>query len=278
MDIQFSNKFFVKGRALQIPGLYTIMLAILAVLLAVQAIRLIWLVITPLGPVGNWHGREVQVMSPQSRLSLFNSFDPFFRAGPAATANVVTSLQLTLFGVRMNEGSGLGSAILAGPDGVQESYGIGDEIMSGVKLDAVHFDHVIIDRGGVKESLYLDQSVPAETVGGDDIDTASGTVLPSSPVSGPLSAANVASAFDLAPRSADGKVTGIVVSARGDGALFRAAGFKDGDIIVSVNGQPVSSTSDITALKGQIAPGARLSVEVERGANTVPIAINMGAQ
>ncbi|MEH6755996.1 MAG: type II secretion system protein N [Parasphingorhabdus sp.] len=258
------------------PGLYPVLLAILLVLLVIQAFRLIWLVATPLGPVGDWHGREVQVLSPQSRWSLFNSFDPFFRAGPAATANVVTSLQLTLFGIRMNEGSGLGSAILAGPDGVQDSYAVGDEIMSGVKLDAVQFDHVVIDRGGVKESLYLDQSVPAETVGAeDDVETAAGSGLPSN---GALAAADITNAFDLAPRSANGKVTGIVVSGRGDGALFKAAGFKDGDIIVSVNGQPVSSAGDISTLKGQIAPGARLSVEVERGANTVPIAINMGSQ
>lgn len=277
VDIQSSNQFFIKGRALQMPGLYAIFLAILAVLLVIQAIRLIWLVVTPLGPVGAWKAGEVQVLSPQSRLSLFSSFDPFYRTGGSATANVVTSLQLTLFGIRMNEGSGLGSAILAGPDGVQESYAVGDEVMSGVKLDVVHFDHVVIDRGGSKESLYLDQSIPAETVGGGDAETES-VGLPSRLTGSSPEAAAIANSVDLAPRSADGKVTGIVVSPRGDGVLFRATGFRDGDIIVSVNGQPVSSTNDIAALKSKIAPGVRLSVEVERGADTVPIAVNMGAQ
>ena len=149
------------------PRFYTALLGLLAVLLVVQAIRLVWLVVTPLGPVGNWQLAQVQVLSPQSRVSLFNSFDPFYRGAPADSANIVTSLQLTLYGIRMNAGSGLGSAILAGPDGVQESYPVGAEIMPGVKLDAVHFDHVVIDRSGVRESLYLDQSVPAETVGSD---------------------------------------------------------------------------------------------------------------
>ncbi len=259
------------------PGLYPILFGILAVLLVVQAVRFIWIVVTPLGPVGDWQAREVQLLSPQSRLSLFSSFDPFYRQGPATTANVVTSLQLTLYGVRMNEGSGLGSAILAGPDGVQESYAVGDDIMSGVKLDAVQFDHVVIDRGGTKESLYLDQSVPAETVGGD-INTDQADNLSLQPAGGSSAAAAVANAVDLAPRKADGKVTGIVISPRGDGTLFRTAGFKDGDIIVSVNGQPVSSTGDIATLKSRIAPGSRLSVEVERGADIVPIAVNMGAQ
>lgn len=278
VNIQSSNRFLAKGRAITMPGLYPVIVGLLAVFLLVQAIRLIWTVVTPLGPVGDWQAREVQILSPQSRLSLFSSFDPFYRSGPAATANVITSLQLTLFGIRMNEGSGLGSAILAGPDGVQKSYAIGEETMSGVKLDAVHFDHVVIDRAGVKESLYLDQSIPAQTVGTDDTDNQQAKALPQAALNGSSAAAAVANAVDLAPRNTDGKVTGIVVSPRGDGAMFRAAGFRDGDIIVSVNGQPVSSTSDIAALKRQIAPGARLSVEVERGADIVPIAINMGAQ
>lgn len=278
MNILSSKQMFMSGRPFGSLSLYPVLLGILAVLLAVQAIRLIWLVATPFGPMGALQTRDVEVLSAQSRLSLFSSFDPFFRSGPAATANVVTSLQLTLFGIRMNEGSGLGSAILAGPDGVQESYAVGDEIMSGVTLNTVQFDHVIIDRGGVRESLYLDQSIPAETVGTDDGSTDQpGGSAPS--VAGNMPSADmIASAVDLSPRNAGGKVTGIVVSPRGEGELFRAAGFQDGDIIVSVNGQPVSSTSDIATLKRQIVPGARLSVEVERGADTVPITINMGAQ
>ena len=145
-------------------SMFHLLFGILAVLLFIQLIRLVWLLVTPLGPVGDWRANEVQVMPQQSRLALFNSFDPFYRDATVESGNVVTSLQLTLYGVRMNEASGLGSAILAGPDGVQDSYAVGEEIMSGVSLDSVQFDHVTIDRSGVKESLYLDQSVPAETV------------------------------------------------------------------------------------------------------------------
>lgn len=277
VTIQSSNQFLAKSRGLSVPGLYPVLLGILALLLVVQAIRLIWAIATPLGPVGDWQTQEVQILSPQSRLSLFSSFDPFYRSGPATAANVVTALQLTLFGIRMNEGSGLGAAILAGPDGVQESYAVGDEIIAGVKLDVVHFDHVVIDRGGAKESLYLDQSVPAKTVG-EGVGTDKTVAAATSRATDSSASAAIANAVDFSPRSADGKVTGIVVSPRGDGALFQAAGFRDGDIIVSVNGRPVSSTTDIATLKGQISPGGRLSVEVERGADTVPIAINMGAQ
>ena len=85
------------------------------------------------------------------------SFDPFTRA-PAANSGgqVVTSLALKLFGVRVNEASGLGSAIIATPDGVQGSFAVGDEILPGVTLKSVEFDHVTIDRGGAEETVFLD--------------------------------------------------------------------------------------------------------------------------
>lgn len=164
MSSNLTNKWKESGGFLRRKDLYPVILVILAIILLIQTIRLMWLIVTPLGPVGEWRAREVQTLSAQSRVALFTNFDPFFRNGPVATGNVVTSLQLTLYGIRMNLGSGLGSAILAGADGVQDSFAVGDEIMPGVTLDSVQFDHVIIDRGGVKESLYIDQSVPAETI------------------------------------------------------------------------------------------------------------------
>lgn len=134
---------------------------LLLVVLAVQLARVIWTVATPVGPLGQWRPEQPAPMTPAARAALFARFDPFFRTGTTAGPTAVTSLSLKLFGIRMNEASGQGSAIIAGPDGVQSSVGIGDEIVAGVKLKAVAIDHVVIDRGGAEETLYLDQSQAA---------------------------------------------------------------------------------------------------------------------
>jgi general secretion pathway protein C len=260
----------VQSRALTLLPVGNVLIALIVVLLAIQVTRLFWVVVIPVGPLAGWRAPSVSVVSPSARLALFRGFDPFYRTdAPAATTQNVTSLSLVLFGVRANESSGGGSAIIADEDGIQNSFAVGEEVAPGVTLDSVAFDHVILSRGGVKESLYLDQSVPAETV------SPSGSApqpAPASSATGGLNAQTLQKAIGFAPRNEGGRVTGLVLKAQDDGTMLRLAGFQPGDIVVAVNGRPVSSATDVTA---QFRAGARISVEVERGGSKVPIALNL---
>lgn len=260
-------------RRLRTPDVYFWARAVLILLVAVQAVRLFWVTVTPVGPFGEWRPAQAVVIEPAARLALFESFDPFFRgAGAAAQVDTVTSLELTLYGVRLNSGSGRGSAIIAGPDGVQNSIAIGDEVAPGVTLYAVGFDHVVLERGGTREILYLDQSIPAETVGDEEVAAATSNTGSAPPA---MTAEAIREAIAFTPRNAGGAVTGVAVAPAGDGALFEAAGLRPGDVIVGVDGRRIASAADAAALARRIRPGARLSLEVERGATTVPIAINL---
>lgn len=88
---------------------------------------------------------------------LLARFDPFF---PAATGTgetlPVTALPFSLHGVRADSATGRGSAIIATGDGQQQVYGVGDTLADGVTLAAIAADHVVLDRGGTKEALWLD--------------------------------------------------------------------------------------------------------------------------
>lgn len=259
-----------------------LVVALLGALLVWQCVRLLWTLIVPLSPLGAWQPQTAVIASPAERRALFAGFDPFFRTdaqGPASAT--VTSLGLTLYGINLNEATGGGSAIIAGEDGVQSSYAVGDEIAPGVRLAGVAFDHVTLDRGGAQESLFLDQS-------GDAPVASPGTALPAPtlmPGSAPAAAGNgeispaaLKAGVGFAPRTEEGRVTGLVVQPQGDGAVFRAAGLRPGDVIRSVGGRPIGSAGDAAALASQFTPGARLSLEVERGANVVPIAILLAKQ
>lgn len=234
----------------------------------IQAARMFWAVMTPIAPIGDWRPSPVNVVPVSERGALFGGFDPFFRtAQTTSDSDVVTSLPLTLFGIRTNEASGGGSAIIAGADGVQNSWSVGETIMPGATLHAVAFDHVVISNNGVLEKLFIDQSVPAENV---TPDTLAPTAEPTSAPAVKLNAQTLQQSIALNPRNEGGKVTGLVVSAKDDGTMLSAAGLQKGDVVTSVNGRPVSAAAELAV---QLRPGARLTLEIERGAQKLPVAL-----
>jgi general secretion pathway protein C len=268
-------------------------LALLAGVLLFQLARLIWALASPIGMVGDWRAPVPTTLPPAARLALFGAFDPFFRdESPVQATAQVTSLSLQLFGTRINEGSGQGSAIIAGPDGVQSSFAVGDEVMPGVTLKEVAFDHVVIDRGGTAETLYLDQSggtrvveTPASATAPTQIGqqgpvNAPGSYLSSAPGAGkgapPPVEDSSAAGIGLAPRTEGGRTTGIAVAV--PAGLEAAGGLRTGDIITQVNGKPVGGPADLATLRAQLVPGGRVSLVVERGSATVPVTVDLGAR
>lgn len=255
------------NRAVRSISIGDMLVAVALVFVSIQAARLVWVIVTPLAPIGDWQQRQVDIVPASERGTLFASFDPFFRAEQVSTsADVVTSLPLTLFGIRTNEASGGGSAIIAGADGVQNSWSVGEAIMPGVSLHAVAFDHVVVSNNGVLEKLFIDQSVPAENVTPQPVAPEPASIDSNAR----LNAQTLQQSVNLAPRNEGGKATGLVVSAKDDGTMMRLAGLQKGDIIVSVNGRPVTAAAELAA---QIRPGARLSLEIERGGQKLPVAL-----
>ncbi|MCC2601982.1 type II secretion system protein N [Sphingopyxis yananensis] len=265
------------------------LVALLAAAVIVQAVRLLWALVVPLSPLGAWQPKGADILPFSQRASLFSAFDPFFRSvnnGPVA-ANV-TSMALVLHGISMNEATGGGSAIISGEDGVQNSFAVGDEVAAGTILAAVAFDHVVLERGGVRESLFLDQggdeaAVQQAVTGQPATGQPAVGQVPAAPVAEPALGAGGAGAaltaealkqgVRFSPRAEGGKVTGVHVAAGGDGAVMQASGLRAGDVIRSVNGRAISGAGDVAALSSMLRAGARISLEVERGASLIPIAI-----
>lgn len=89
--------------------------------------------------------------------ALLSRVDPFFPAAAGSGEGLpVTALPFSLHGVRADSATGRGSAIIATGDGQQMVYGVGDTLTDGVTLAAIAADHVVLDRGGTREALWLD--------------------------------------------------------------------------------------------------------------------------
>lgn len=266
-------------RRLPRSSLFSLVELLLLALLAVQCARLVWAVATPLGPLGDWRPASGPDAA-RGRAVLASGFDPFFRLGGGNGPAVVTSLQLKLFGVRVDEATGRGSAIIAGPDNVQTSYSVGDAIQPGVTLKSVGYDSVMIQRGGVDETLYLDQSGAAPVAVPAAPPPANAGLLSEPPAqaaaTAPVTLSQLQSGLALAPRQANGRVTGLVP--RGDPALLTRLGLQPGDVVVQVSGRPIAGVEDLQRAAAGLGKGGNLSIAVERGAQIVPVAISISGQ
>jgi general secretion pathway protein C len=246
----------------------------LLALIAVQAARLVWVLVTPVGPIGDW--RVAGGFAPASD-SVLTQFDPFFRLSAGGGPAVVTGLNLKLYGVREDRATGRGSAIIALPDGSQRSFAVGEEIMSGVTLAEVGFDNVTISRGGVREQIFLDQSQAAPAADAATQAPAAATApVPTAPPVVQMQPTPTAPAptIRVQPRVGESRIDGLIVGPGADGGqAFRSAGFAPGDVIVSVNGQRVTSIDQARALAR--ASGGMVDVIVNRGGRAVPMRVRL---
>ncbi|MBN8846829.1 MULTISPECIES: type II secretion system protein N [unclassified Sphingomonas] len=270
--------FDARARAIlkRLPAVnaYSVLEIMLLAGLAVQVARLAWVVVTPVAPLGEW--RPAGPTIPMAPADVLRGADPFYRGGdPDGAPAVVTSLHLTLYGTRINEATGRGSAILAGPDGVQKSVAVGEEVAPGVVLKEVAFDHVTLDRGGAREDLFLDQSNGGGAgAGAVPVSAPAAATAPQALAAGePIALNRFQADIGFVPRIDGGRIIGLVVRPQGSAAAFRAAGLMEGDIVTAIGGRPVNSPADFDAILGGLKNGGTLSLTVLRGGQSVPLSV-----
>jgi general secretion pathway protein C len=253
-------------------NVYTLLELALLSLLAIQCARLVWTVATPVGPVGDWKAGS-RAAAPAG---LLGSFDPFFRLSTGGGPVTVTSLNLKLYGVRQDQASGRGSAIIATPDGQQRSFAVGEEVVPGVTLAEVGFDSVTLSRGGAAEQLFMDQSSEAAVVAppAPAAPAAQAAPPPIIAAPAPTAATDLAAGIRLHPRMDGGRVTGVLLYPQGSGEAFRAAGLAPGDVLLAVNGARIASPDQLRTLAQQLGPGA--NVQIERGGRVISLRLGSG--
>ena len=249
-------------RPVQPRHAYGLVEAVLITLLALQGARLVWTSLSSVAPIGEWRGEGLRV--PTGSLALLTRFDPFFRFAVAPVAGAaVTSLPLKLTGIRLDLARGRGSAIIGTPDGIENSYAVGETIMAGVTLKSVAFDNVTIDRGGTAEQLFLDQSRAAPVAGG------AGAGVVATP--GTVSLGALRSGIAFVPRIVNGTPNGLTVSPQGSGEAFRAIGLQSGDVVTLLNGSAIRSPQDVADALSRLTAGTTTTLTVERGGQSVTL-------
>lgn len=252
---------------------------LLVVLLAAQAARLLWIAFAmPIGPIGTdargpGGGTDgeagVATAAPaagQTSTSLLAHGDLFFRQ---ASTEVADALGYRLFGVRVD---GDRSSAILGHDGQQRAYIVGDRIASGLILDAVFADHAVLRAGGRRHRVDLpDGSQLSASQAGPPV---AGTLPVGQPAKqGPVAAVaevdpqQLLASAGLRARSDGGEVTGYTLVPRGNEALLRKAGLQPGDVLLSVNGQPLDPER-LGELKEELEGRSQATITFQRDGRT----------
>lgn len=210
------------------------------------------------------------VVQPAADLSSLTAGDPFTGRAFADESTLVersdapeTNLDLSLFGIRAGTEQALGSAIIRTPDGKQSSFAVGESVVSGVRLERVLPDRVILSRAGLRESLFL---VPQEkrtglTIAGAQPATPANeqsAIATRSPISVLLSR------ITLRPRVQAGAINGFYVLDEKQSGILNGTQLQPGDVIMSVEGVRLVSAERIKDVVEELETATQVRVGIER--------------
>ncbi|MBA3323950.1 MAG: hypothetical protein H0T41_01270 [Rhodobacteraceae bacterium] len=187
-----------------------------------------------------------------------------------------TDLGLTLAGVIIAGDPGASGAIVAGPDGPAQAYGIGQEVTATATLAEVHGDHVILMVDGRPETLSFPQrdgmstgvaamralvNAPDAPASEDDADPQAAIAryrerIASNPqtVLDNLGLVATEAGYEVADTASAGVLQ---------------AGLQPGDVVAKVNGQQVGDIERDRDFFDEVAASGRARIEVLRDGQRV---------
>lgn len=221
-----------------------------------------------------------------------------FGAAPAAGGIAMSTLNVKLKGVFAGRSGTPGHAIV-NTGGRDQTASVGAEISPGVALDSVHPYHIVIKRNGVFERVNLEerpvlaqaaprpvapppapiQQPPAAPQTTTPAPAGPGARFqrpePYAPVGDVPTEPPPAAPGPARPLASPGSAQGLVVSSVPAGSLLERIGLQPGDVIRSVNGQPVASEADVArVLQSRSSMLAPVNAEIVRGGATMPLTVS----
>lgn len=273
-----------------------IAMAFAAALLAWSLAKLFWTLFpapeTSSAPADPGH---ISGPGPHHRAVDIGALHLFGQAGVAVQPDAApqapeTQLKLRLLGTFAAADPAGGMAIIADESEEQEAYRVGDDIPGNAELREVHADFVVIERQGRLESLRLEREAALATTGGDE--RRSPHLNPAAPVSSPAGgnidwqAARNQARFDPArlrqlgqqiralPYTENGQPIGVRLMAGSNSAVLSRLGLRSSDIVLSVNGIPLTDPSRQFELMNLLNQQSSFQVRVRRNGREMTLNID----
>jgi general secretion pathway protein C len=187
-----------------------------------------------------------------------------------------TSVQLVLAGVLAVPDPKRGLAIIGPSAGSAKLYTVGSALPGGVSLYSVYSDRVLLDRGGVIESLLLPRKVPLAgmpALASDGGLNAGQRIANFAQGNGAL----LGGLVRAQPVFVGSKLTGyrIYPGGRASVGAFTHLGLRPGDLITGVNGTPLDDPNRANEILQTLSSSATANVTVLRNGQSQEITLNL---
>ncbi|MBO9662064.1 type II secretion system protein N [Dokdonella sp.] len=219
------------------------------------------------------------------------------------SGGAASTLSLILRGTVADGDPKAGLAVLAGADGVERAFRVGEEVVSGARLAAVYPDRIVLSRAGAEETLRLPRErtlAPADVVrsppagasaraprnaaGATPAAPAAATtavIKPSAEAQQTLTQLRqnpdeLMKRVPMVPVLDGGRLTGVRVAAGADAALLGQFGLRAGDVVTAVDGQAVDSFARGQQILSNLAGANSARVTVLRDGK--PVELRVGLQ
>jgi general secretion pathway protein C len=263
---------------------------VLVVVVALLAAQLVWAMI-PVPESARWAPTPVQAQ-PQARAkapnadltalidrNLFGAYQPPEQTLAKAEDAPDTRLSLTLMGVVADASPEQSRALIAASNGEEKSFSIGDDVTSGVKLENIYADRVLLSRQGQFETLRLDKNAPSRapapsapnTTSPDASTTAMLSDIRTQILADPTKASNY---LRVQPSNVNGQLKGYRIYPGREREAFKQLGLRPGDLVTSVNGVQLDDPQKALQLLGDLSQAASVSLTIERGGQAQTLSVN----
>jgi putative serine protease PepD len=183
------------------------------------------------------------------------------------------------FGYEDSITAGIVSAVdrdIQAPNG----YSIPNTIQTDAPINHGNSGGPLIDASG--KVIGVNVQIAADDSGGASQNAGVGFAVPSNTVKRVaqdlIAGRSVQHAYLGVSIGANTNGTGAVIGTVRTGSPAAAAGVQSGDVVVAVNGKPVTGANELTAAIAALRPGDKTRLEVERGGTTVTVTVTLGSR
>lgn len=212
-------------------------------------------------------------ISTAAQTRLNTSFDPFHRDITetefieSSTDAPETTLNLKLLGRRVGKD---GSAILQTPDRAEKAYQVGEEILDGVTLEAVHTDYIVLSQGGRIERLTFARESeglvsPSEGAQHTNKKHAGRTALKNAAPQ-VIDASSLMRLVSLSPVREGGRLQGYRLMAKSSTLDLASVGLQNGDVISAIDNINLTAPRfNPAGLASTLSNKQSITLQVKRG-------------